>query len=666
MMTTKWFCKAALRLATSLAGSVLLLAVVHAVAPNAQAAVPAWLQQAAAQSLPAYPADTNAVILYDEQIITVHDNGEIVTTRRRAYKILTAKGADQVKILRVPFDPETKISGLHAWGLPSGGGKEFEAKDKDAAEVAITENFYDEERDKILEIPGAVPGNVIGYEIEQKERPYIFSETWWAQHRYPVVRARLSLELPPGWEYDAKWVNYAGQAPAAQGTATWEVQNLPGIESEEDMPPWHAIAARLLLNLYPAKDELKARAHGSWNRIGAWYTTLTNGRLDTSPDITAKVAALTQEAPDPVSKIRRITKYVQQDVRYVAIEIGIGGYQPHPASQVFTNKYGDCKDKATLLIAMLKQAGIDAYYLLVDTERGVVMPDVPSAEFNHMTVAIKLPAGVTDGTFNSVVADKELGKLLIFDPTDEYTPLGMLPASEQESHGLLVEGGTGELIDLPLISPDANQLSRSGQLQLLPDGGLTGTVQEIRSGYMARYRRGEFLNTSAPDRRKVVENYLAVFLNNFELRSATLGNLNAYDQPLVLTMTFQSPGYAKTVGNMVLVRPRVLGQKANMILEGKQRKYPLEFEAASLETDHYELQVPPGLVVDELPPPTHLDCGYAEYESKTEFSGNSLKYTRSYSVKKVLVPQEDLAKVKKFFRQVAADEENTVVFKRSP
>src|SRR5271166_1472951 len=104
----------------------------------------------------------------------------------------------------------------------------------------------------------------------------------------------------------------------------------------------------------------------SWKAIGDWYYKLADGRRNSSPEISARVQQLTAGATTFDAKVRALTGFLQSDVRYVGIEIGIGGFQPHPASDIFRSRYGDCKDKATLLSSMLKEAGIDSDYLLVD------------------------------------------------------------------------------------------------------------------------------------------------------------------------------------------------------------------------------------------------------------------------------------------------------------
>ena len=115
-----------------------------------------------------------------------------------------------------------------------------------------------------------------------------------------------------------------------------------------------------------------------WTAIGDWYTTLASPSAQATPDLAAKAKELVAGQTDFTAKIQSIASYMQRNIRYVGIEIGIGGLQPHAADDVFRNRYGDCKDKATLLRAMLKSIGIHSTWVLVDTRRGFVDPLIPS------------------------------------------------------------------------------------------------------------------------------------------------------------------------------------------------------------------------------------------------------------------------------------------------
>jgi len=673
MTTPKSFCKLSNRRkrirpvqASALVAAMLAFAFWFSPRVHADTA-PEWMRAAAHQTLPEYSKDTVAVVLLDEQQTTVKDNGEIETKYRRAYKILRPEGRDQYGGVVVSFSNDTKLSFFKAWTITA-DGREMELKEKDAIEASATSyEVFSDLRLKAIKFSAADPGNVVGYEYVQKKRPFMFEDNWSFQSAIPTRRARFSLQMPSGWEFSNHWANFPKQDPqsAAGNTSTWEVENIPAVEIEPAMPPFAAIESRMDIKYFPRDPKLRAKSSGSWNDIGIWYASLTNASRVASPELQQKVSQLTAGISDPFQKMQVLANYVQQQIRYVAIEIGIGGYQPHPAADVFRHQYGDCKDKATLLSTMLKQIGVDSYYVMIDTDRGIVNPDFPSLRGNHMIMAIQLPDSVQSVGLNGVVNDPQLGRLLFFDPTNEYVALGSLPDYLQQNYGLLISADTSKLILLPLQSPATNRLLRTGTLSLSVAGNLGGQVQELRSGGPAEQSRAQFLGSLPADRAKILESFLGTFLNNFKLTGASIGNLEKYNESLTVDYHFVADGYAKPAGNLLILRPRVVGEKGSSILTGKDRKYPIEFSGTSLQSDVFDITLPVGYVVDELPAAVDVHCAYAAYKSDIQVKDNILHYQRTYEISSVIVPTDKLPEVRDFFHQVAAAEKSSAVLRRA-
>jgi hypothetical protein len=570
----------------------------------------------------------------------------------------------------VPFDNETKVTSFNAWTITA-DGHEFALKDKDSVERSTsTYEVFTDDKEKIQRFAEANPGSVVGYEYVQRQRPFIFEDDWLFQDRIPLRHGRLVLQLPAGWEFAAQWFNHAEQKPQNSGTNqyVWEVSDVPAVDIEAEMPPWQAVAGWVGLKYFPHDPAMRARTTGSWKDLGLWFNGLTQSSRIASPQIKQKVSDLTAGISDPVAKIRALTDYIQRQVRYVAISIGIGGYQPHAASDVFGHQYGDCKDKATLLSTMLHEIGIESYYVLIDSDRGLVRPEYPSMRFDHAILAIRVPEGVDAGSFHAVVNDPKLGKLLFFDPTDEYAPLGYLPWQLQKNYGLVVTPDGGELLSLPLLPPSANRLLRIAQFKLSPSGDLSGDVQQLEWGGPAAEERADFLTAQPAKRAQIFENFLGGSLNNFTLTSASLGNLEKYDQSLVLNYKFVSAGYANAAGDLLFVRPRVVGDKGTGMLrlftEQKPRKYPIQFEEATRQDDVFDITLPPGYVVDGLPQPVQAECDYATYHSEIKVADGVMHYKRTFEIKDVMVPTEKLPQIREFLKQVAADQAASAVLRR--
>lgn len=163
---------------------------------------------------------------------------------------------------------------------------------------------------------------------------------------------------------------------------------------------------------------------------------------------------------------------------------------------------------------------------------------------------------------------------------------------------------------------------------------------------------------------KPIEDLLAGSLSLFRITQASVANLHQTDQPFGFHYTFEAQNYAKNAGGLLLVRPRVLGVKTSGILETKEpRMFPVEFEGPSHDVDTFDITIPTGFVVDDVPPPVDADYGFASYHAKTEVKGNTIHYSRTFEVKELSVPVARAEELKKFYRIIAGDERNTVVLK---
>jgi hypothetical protein len=421
----------------------------------------------------------------------------------------------------------------------------------------------------------------------------------------------------------------------------------------------------MIVSLIPPGDSAK-KGFESWADMARWQDGLDRGRRTPSPEIKQKVSDLTKADAAPLDKMRSLAQSVQKDVRYVAIQLGIGGWQPHPAADVFTHKYGDCKDKATLLSAMLQEVGVPSFYVSINTTRNAVTPQTPATRwFNHVILALRLPDNVNDPSLRAVLDHPKLGRLLFFDPTDEWTPFGSLRGELQANYGLLVTDDGGELIKLPQLSADLSGVVRTAKLALSPSGTLSGDFFEQRKGDYATQQRA-YLKSVAKDadRIKFLESLISHSLTTFQITKASLVNLNQTDQPFGYQYSLTAQNYAKTAGNLLLVRPRVVGSNSSDLLETKEpRKYPVEFDGPWKNSDTIEIAIPAGYEVDDLPPPVNADFSFASYHSKTEASGNTLKYTRTFELKELSVPVSKVEDLKKLYRIIAGDERNNAVLK---
>jgi hypothetical protein len=637
----------------------------------AHSQAPEWMHALASAPIPAHDEKTNAVLLYAEENLTVLSADKFRTVVRQAYKILRPEGRNYGSVV-IPFDSlNEKVTSIHAWCIPA-DGKDYEVTDKESAEVSPLKgedaSLITDTRAKLLMIPAPDPGNIIGYEYVKDWHPLFLQDVWHFQRTIPVRESHYSLALPSGWEFKDAWLNYPEVKPrdAGGGLWQWTIGEVKEIREERDMPPWQGVAGQMVMTLFPPGGAA-AQNLPSWREVGEWHSHLTTGRMDASPEIKQEVSALTASAPTPLAKMQALAGFMQRNIRYVAIELGIGGFQPHPAAEVFSHRYGDCKDKATLMRSMLREIGVESFYVVINHERGSVTAETPAyaGAFDHVIVAIKLPEGLTDPSLAATMKHPTLGTLLFFDPTNPKTPFGQIGGNLQANYGMLVAPSGGELVELPQQPSAMNGIRRTGKLTLTISGNLQGDVEETRVGDRAAGSR-ELLTSAekSADKIKPVERLLADSLSIFNITKARITNSDDTSSPFIWDYSFQAENYAKSAGNLLLVRPRVLGSKSSGLLEvPERRRYPIEFEGPAQDTDSFDITLPPGYVVDDLPPAVDADYHFASYHAKTEVVGNVLQYHRTFEVKELSVPVSEAEQLRKFYRIIASDERNNAVLK---
>ena len=325
--------------------------------------VPQWGLDAAKTHTPASVKDESAVILYDEYVETIDAQGRAVEREREAIRILKPQGRGNT--CRVEYDVDEKINYFRVWTIAA-DEKTYQAQDTDFVEEGDTgvPIMLSTRKSRIAHPPAVDVGAVVICESEELMEPYSQEKAWSIQTGIPVVFQALEIDLPVGRAHAESWHKFEAVKPVevAPNHWRWEVKDMPALTLRDvpSGPEWAAMAARMSVQWGDAAVEGK---ENQWRAIGQWVTTLEANRPDPSPEIVAETQKLIAGAPDFYTKLSRITESIQKNIRYFIVMRGIGGLQANHAADIFRNKYGDCKDKTTLLISMLQAAGIHAYYM---------------------------------------------------------------------------------------------------------------------------------------------------------------------------------------------------------------------------------------------------------------------------------------------------------------
>lgn len=624
--------------------------------------MPLWVRQAAGTAVPVYPSKVSVVTLLQEEHLSIEPDGKRIMRERGAVKCIARSGICRVSALRNYNAKSGRIRDFRAWLVPPSGKEIPYAKDR-IADGAYAGDAI-EVRTRHLDTGDEFkPETVFAWEIVEEEKT-VFSQVLHPfQSSAPVLLSRFIVVLPPAWELRSLVFNRDGLQPQVSGnTHTWELRDLPWMEREEYSPGLHAVAPRLAITFFPSSSSALQAAMKDWPAVSAWLTGLSGAQSQITPAIQSKADELTARVSGTLGKIQAIAAFVQQ-TRYVSVQMNLtrgGGYMPNHAADVLTRNYGDCKDKANLMRALLKAAGIDSYLTAIFSgAREYVRPEWPSThQFNHMIIAVRVPAELQLPT---IVQHPQLGRLLIFDPTDSFTPVGGLDEEEQGSHALIVAGAQGVLLRMPQLPAAANRVETETSAEMHLDGRLSAKAVTHFHGQSASEFRALTRLQSPTELRRFFESFLAGRLGGVKL--------NAFDNTgspgeAKLALSFDANRFGQIMqGRLLLVVPGALLANPGIIFSAKERKLPIKLPA-EVRRDRVELRLPSGFVLDELPDPIKYTDPYGAYSAKWAVNGSIVQFEQHLELHAITAPASDYAKIRTFFDSIARASQNAVVLVR--
>ena len=639
---------------------------------SAKADAPNWLNAAASLPTPAMASNAPAVILLDDTAIEVDSKGTATEVHRMAVRILHDAGRKRASGNVNYISSGDKVLSLEAWLIRKQETIETKKK-RDWIDIAANAEgaVIDEQRSEVINLSEvALTDDVFGYETKVQYPLLEAQLAFGIGSDLPVLTENIRLILPDKFSVETKHFGpvMPASAPSQNHTWQWTWTDRPYRPEEPYELPSARVDAELIVRLIvPAGlPGFTARSFGNWAEVVGFYEMMGSGQCDTSAGLSGKVQELIKGRADSLAKIQALGGHVQK-LRYIAINTGIrrgNGLKPRKASLVFATGYGDCKDKANLLVAMLREAGLKAYpvsaYLGKDR---VIKPDCPTpAQFNHAIVAIEVDEKIQ---LPAVVTIEKLGRLLIFDPTDSYTQLGDVSATLQGSLVHVEAPGNGILTALPVFSAQEDfKIDRQMAMTLSPEGTVTVAGRISAKGQAGATFRALFERSSMP---KDLERLVTMQLND-KFRGATIKEKKAEDDlatgRCILSFNCEQPNFLQRLqGQTAIVKLDVLSRHYLPNFSEKERLLPIQLPPVAIE-DEITLTLPPGYVVDELPAKTALASSYGSCNVTYAVSGSVLTLNRTVVLNQSTVPVEDYAKLRQFLSEIAKADRTALLMKR--
>lgn len=602
-------------------------ATVTAVKPDPTVA--AILKSAPAAS--AYPNDA-AITLLDQSIVDLKADGTYKEQTHEIVKVFNERGRSEADI-SIPFNASgQKVEGLVARTiLPS--GKVLVVQPSDIYTKAPFSDYamYDDAKMVTFSMPGIQDGAIIDYSYTlvnfKALMPNQYTDDWaFSDGGKPVVVSRLTVHAPSKVTLHTQFHNASALKPvvtAANGqtTYTWAMRNVPDVDPEPMMPPMKDIIPWMQVSTIP-----------SWQSVASWYETLAKPQMVCTPALHSLVVKLTAGKTTQEDKAKALFYWVEQNVRYVAVELGESAFKPHSAAEVYQNRYGDCKDMASLLVTMLHDAGItDAEDVLIGAgNTDAVEPDIAS------TMA-----------FDHCIARADLdGKPYWFDCTAEVCPFGSIPGADRGANVLVVyPDGTGKFAVVPRATPDDNVSLNHLAITLHPDGGADCKSELIANGDAEMAMRAAFKEVKPNMMVDVMRSIVNRDAPNATLEDYKISDLQDRDTPFHMSYSYDAPVWAQCTGNLMIITPAQVSGLSNSFSE-PTRRYPIYSNGNASYQSTMSLTVPQGYTIDDKPANAELTLPFGTFTRTVTVTGQTIDITMQFDSVPCQVPASDYQKVK--------------------
>jgi tetratricopeptide (TPR) repeat protein/transglutaminase-like putative cysteine protease len=503
------------------------------------------------------------------------------------------------------------------------------------AEVTRTAPLYSDIHEKHVAVKGLGVGDVLEYLVRLRIVKPEVSGHFWYEHSFrkdAIIRdERLEISIP-GHKY-VKVVSpefkFETKDEGGRRIYTWTHSNLEVKEKDPNEIPRRT----------PPNPSVQVTTFADWEEVGRWYGSLQKDQLEVTPAIQAKAVELTKGLKTEDEKIRAIYNFVSLRFHYVGLDFGIGRYQPHAADDVLGNGYGDCKDKHTLLSALLRAAGYDAWPALIHSQRKLD-PDVPSpAQFNHVITVV--PTG---------------GQLIWLDTTPEVAPYELLIAVLRDKQALVIPSNKAPaLMKTPENPPFPQEQEFSAKGKLGADGTFTGHVEQSYRGDVEVGLRVLFRQVAQSQWKEATQRFSNGLGFGGDVSNVEVSPPEETEKPFELSYDYVRKNYGDWEHRQITPPLPPLGIEVTRDSSEKKPSEPVPLGALGKVVYRSRVELPPGYSMI-APKAVNLAEPYAEYHTTNVVENGVLTTSRQFEIKKSEVAVSDWDDFRKFGKAIADDE----------
>jgi len=518
---------------------------------------------------------------------------------------------------------------------------------------STTSLFYTESRYKRFSMPSVEDGCVIDYTfVKTGKNTHLSREFWKTFHvetDIPQELVKLKLSVPlakritskltpekPGFEVELK-----ESEQKYSRTIECTMRDIPPLNAEPHAPPAAELGTRLLFTSIP-----------SWDTVWDWYRRLSDNARTPNEAIEQAVAQVIEGATTDLERARAVYNYVCSNIRYVGLELGPHGYQPHSAESIYENRYGDCKDKATLLLTMLDVAGIHGSIVLVPTDvMAQVDAEMPTLDqFNHAIATVRID-----------------GERYWLDSTGGETAFGDIPVNDQGRLVFVVGRDKGEFMRIPVQPAARNRMKNAGSAAVGRDGTLRVEERIECMGAFATMFRHKYRYEDVAAQKRQLAAGLTSMSAGATLEAYSISGMNDLANTVVYSRTYTAPDYAAIADDLMVFKAPLQRIGLLNLVGLSERRQPLRVGQTMRRDGELTLAIPKGYRVRNLPKPVELKTEIGTYSESYGLNEDGAIVCRScFELGVSVIAPEQYQAFREFVRRVAKEQRRIIVLIKQP
>src|SRR5579872_152049 len=608
--------------------------------PAAPPAIDAQLKAAIATAPKAsdYP-DSNAVCLLDLSDVKLQPDGSVVEIVRKAYKLFNERARDLAEV-NLSYDSDAQRIEVLSARTVRANGTVAPVRHEDIRVSTPGQDYamYSAAATTGFSLPAIEDNCVIDYSYRKvlvpNRLPGQFAETWFFAMPTPSKLSRLTIQADAKMPVQYRLYNDTACKPVVSASADGKLKTY--LFEERDNRP--LAREPMMPPLSETAPMVEITTIADWSTIGDWYYRLQKPQAVATPPISAEVARITAGTTTASQKAAALCGWLQDNVRPIGIPLGISGYRPHAASDIFAKRYGDAKDTTNLLIAMLGAAGIHADPALLSPGSPVdLQTRLPSLQqFSHVIALARID-----------------GRDVWLDPTADACPFGDIPAADRGAFALIAAVGSGAFKRIPPYEPRENGIEDHETLTLNEDGSAEMEDRVVMRGSFAQGIGARFRSMSPQQRDQTAKQIIANLSPGAVLKDYKLPEGKQRADMLEMRFTVHAPQYAQPADDLLLVPVSSVQQVVNPFVQ-KERRYPFYQPQSTSVTADLTIRLPKGFGISRTPPEisiaspsTTQHITFTPSADRRSITIHSEMITRQGSA-----PAVDLGKMKAFYDEV--------------